>query len=157
MFRFHSCRFVFPRSVTGNLHGKHPNYHPKQAAVLCRRKSRSKMLNESHMGSAEMDSFRVRVDLLQRVTFSLPLLQTAISGGGSLPTHVDRFFEMIGVVLLNGYGLTETSPVITVRRADRNVRASQSRAPPAMFFEVLLGCFCNDPTRSTFCLALLPA
>lgn len=49
------------------------------------------------------------------------MLQTAISGGGSLPTHVDRFFEMIGIVLLNGYGLTETSPVLTVRRADRNV------------------------------------
>lgn len=95
------------------------------------------------MGSAGMDNLRVGVGLLQRfkrLPFSLPLLQTGISGGGSLPAHVDRFFEMTGVVLLNGYGLTETAPVITVRRADRNVRASSSRAPLATWFAVLLGC-----------------
>ncbi|GAQ91218.1 Acyl-ACP Synthetase [Klebsormidium nitens] len=56
-----------------------------------------------------------------KVRAALGIKKTAISGGGSLPTHVDRFFEMIGIVLLNGYGLTETSPVLTVRRADRNV------------------------------------
>ena len=40
----------------------------------------------------------------------------AISGGGSLPVHVDRFFGALGVPLLNGYGLTETSPVLALRR-----------------------------------------
>jgi long-chain acyl-CoA synthetase len=62
--------------------------------------------------------------VFSKVRDALGIRKTAISGGGSLPTHVDRFFEMIGVVLLNGYGLTETSPVITVRRADRNVLGS---------------------------------
>jgi len=39
----------------------------------------------------------------------------AISGGGTLPDHVDLFFAALGVPLVNGYGLTETSPVLTLR------------------------------------------
>ncbi|HEY9706980.1 MAG TPA: AMP-binding protein, partial [Oculatellaceae cyanobacterium] len=47
-----------------------------------------------------------------------------ISGGGSLARHLDNFFEIIGVEILGGYGLTETSPVTNVRRPYRNVRYS---------------------------------
>ncbi|MCI09692.1 putative acyl-activating enzyme 16 chloroplastic, partial [Trifolium medium] len=43
-----------------------------------------------------------------------------ISGGGSLPSHIDKFFEAIGVNFQNGYGLTETSPVIAARRLSYN-------------------------------------
>ncbi len=47
----------------------------------------------------------------------------AISGGGTLPDHVDLFFQALGIELLNGYGLTETSPVLTLRRpGDRRAR-----------------------------------
>lgn len=79
----------------------------------------------------------------------LGFLQAGISGGGSLPSHVDKFFEVrmskhillvkekfwtisshvnivhlqaIGVKVQNGYGLTETSPVVAARRPDNNVR-----------------------------------
>ena len=51
-------------------------------------------------------------------------LRTAISGGGALAMHVDGFFEAIGIELLVGYGLTETSPVVTCRRPWRNRRGS---------------------------------
>ena len=42
-------------------------------------------------------------------------LKGAISGGGALPAHVDRFFDAVGLQILEGYGLTETSPVLAVR------------------------------------------
>jgi len=41
-----------------------------------------------------------------------------ISGGGALPPHVDEFFNYIGIPVLEGYGLTETSPVLAVRTWD---------------------------------------
>jgi long-chain acyl-CoA synthetase len=46
---------------------------------------------------------------------------TGISGGGSLPSYVDDFFEVIGITLLEGYGLTETSPVLTLRTMDHRI------------------------------------
>jgi long-chain acyl-CoA synthetase len=44
-----------------------------------------------------------------------------ISGGGALPPYVDKFFQAVGILLLEGYGLTEASPVISVRLQKRPV------------------------------------
>lgn len=38
-----------------------------------------------------------------------------VSGGGALPPAVDSFFGSAGILLLEGYGLTETAPVLAVR------------------------------------------
>ncbi|TGL65748.1 AMP-dependent synthetase/ligase [Leptospira sarikeiensis] len=48
-------------------------------------------------------------------------LKGTVSGGGALPSHVDKFFNAIGIQVLEGYGLTETSPVISVRILDQAV------------------------------------
>ena len=47
-----------------------------------------------------------------------------VSGGGSIADHLEDFYEIIGVNILGGYGLTETSPVTHVRRPWRNLRGS---------------------------------
>ncbi len=47
-------------------------------------------------------------------------LKATISGGGALPVHIDRFFNFVGIPVLEGYGMTETSPVISVR-SDENL------------------------------------
>jgi long-chain acyl-CoA synthetase len=64
-------------------------------------------------------------------------LRTAISGGGALPLHVDAFFEAIGIELLVGYGLTETSPVLTCRRPWANRRGSAGRPLPATALRIV--------------------
>ena len=70
-------------------------------------------------------------------------LGTAISGGGALAPHVDGFFEAIGIELLVGYGLTETSPVLTCRRSWSNRRGSSGRPLPGTAIKVV------DPERGT--------
>ena len=57
-------------------------------------------------------------------------LRGAISGGGLMPGHIDVFFRTVELPILIGYGLTETSPVCTVRRVERNVLGTIGTAVP---------------------------
>ncbi|GLT49504.1 hypothetical protein SLA2020_230560 [Shorea laevis] len=59
-----------------------------------------------------------------KIHSAIGISKAGISGGGSLALHIDKFFEAIGVNIQNGYGLTETSPVIAARRLNCNVLGS---------------------------------
>ena len=57
-------------------------------------------------------------------------VKSFISGGGSLAKHLDDFYEIVGIPILVGYGLTETSPVATARRLERNFRKTSGQPIP---------------------------
>jgi long-chain acyl-CoA synthetase len=61
-------------------------------------------------------------------------LKAAVSGGGALPPYVDDFFAAVGITLLEGYGLTETSPVVAARFPGRRVMGTVG--PPIAETEV---------------------
>ena len=47
-------------------------------------------------------------------------LKFLVSGGGALSYDVNLFFESIGIKILQGYGLTETSPTVSCNRPEFN-------------------------------------
>lgn len=57
-------------------------------------------------------------------------MRFAISGGAALSPEISKVFIGLGLKLLQGYGLTETSPVISVNRLEDNVPNSIGTAIP---------------------------
>jgi long-chain acyl-CoA synthetase len=51
-------------------------------------------------------------------------VRLAVSGGAALSPQIGRMFTALGVPLLQGYGLTEAGPVVSVNRVDDNDPAS---------------------------------
>ncbi|PHV62260.1 long-chain fatty acid--CoA ligase [Cyanobacterium aponinum] len=71
-------------------------------------------------------------------------IQTWVSGGGSLAKHIDNFFQIVGIPLIVGYGLTETSPVTNARRISRNIVGASGQPIPETEIKIV-----NPETRET--------
>ena len=53
-----------------------------------------------------------------------------VSGGGSIADYLEDFYELAGIEILGGYGLTETAPITHVRRPWHNLRGADGQAIP---------------------------
>ncbi len=47
-------------------------------------------------------------------------LRIVVSGGSALNKELAEFFDSIGIMIIQGYGMTEASPVIAANRLDKN-------------------------------------
>jgi long-chain acyl-CoA synthetase len=59
-----------------------------------------------------------------------------IVGGGALPKNVDDFFQAIGITCLEGYGLTETGPILAVRQQHAPVAGTIGPIFPDVQYEI---------------------
>ena len=64
-------------------------------------------------------------------------LRGSISGGAALAPKVSRLFIALGLPLLQGYGMTETSPVVSINHVDHNIPSTVGQ--PLEGIEVRLG------------------
>ncbi|MBN2625612.1 MAG: AMP-binding protein [Spirochaetales bacterium] len=62
---------------------------------------------------------------------------TGISGGGALQPRVDQFFAAAGISLMEGYGLTESGPIISAREAHNPVSGGVGVPLPAVEIKVV--------------------
>ena len=60
-----------------------------------------------------------------------------ISGGGALPSAVDNFFSAAGILVLEGYGLTESAPVLGVRNQNHPVPGTVGPVFPGTEIKIL--------------------
>ncbi len=64
-------------------------------------------------------------------------LRFALSGGAALPAGISRIFIGLGLPILQGYGLTETSPIACANHPENNIPASVGQPIPGV--EVRIG------------------
>jgi len=64
-------------------------------------------------------------------------LKIVISGGAALTPKIAKAFIGLGIPILQGYGLTEASPVVSVNRVENNI--PESIGPPLPGVEVRIG------------------
>jgi len=85
------------------------------AARIGREFGKNKLLNQPVSGSLQF-----KKNLAHKLVFSKIIEKTGgrvrffVSGGAPLSKDIAEFFYAMGLVVLEGYGLTETSPVIAV-------------------------------------------
>jgi long-chain acyl-CoA synthetase len=51
-------------------------------------------------------------------------LRTVVSGGAALAPDIWKMFISLGLPIIQGYGLSETSPILSVNRTDNNLMGS---------------------------------
>lgn len=65
-------------------------------------------------------------------------LQILISGGAPLESSTGQFFDLVGISILQGYGLTETSPVISSNTPYANRLGSVGQAIPGVEVKIVI-------------------
>ncbi len=63
-------------------------------------------------------------------------LRCVVSGGASLPPETELFWDRIGIPVINGYGLTETSPILSINTLGQRRFGSVGKPIPGVRLRV---------------------
>ncbi|PRW33092.1 long-chain-fatty-acid-- ligase [Chlorella sorokiniana] len=123
-----AAAYVQARRVVQGLDLKYA-LQPRPVGALLQAWLASVLLAPLHWLCQKLVAAKVRV--------AVGVRKFVISGGGSLSPFLDTFYESIGLQVLNGWGLTETSPVLACRRGVHNVRGSVGLPTPGTQLRVV--------------------
>ena len=93
----------------------------------------AKSLADKGMGPPLGSLDRVQLSILDRLVLSKirdrfgGRMRHGFSGGSACPAEVVAFMDALGIPICEGYGLTETSPIITLNVPDSRVNGSVGR------------------------------
>ncbi|KAL3922082.1 MAG: hypothetical protein SGILL_002396 [Bacillariaceae sp.] len=93
----------------------------------------AKSLADKGMGPSLGSLERVQLSILDRLVLSKirdrfgGRMRHGFSGGSACPAEVVAFMDSLGIPICEGYGLTETSPIITLNVPDSRVNGSVGR------------------------------
>ncbi len=113
-------------------------YRAVDRAPFVRRQAFRTMMNMVKMGE-KMGNANLGVHMFKSVRkkAGLDSLKFFISGGAALPTFVSRELNRLGIMVLQGYGLTEASPVLTINLPDDPRNETIGRPMPGVQVKVL--------------------
>ena len=109
LFRFFVAVGAAHSSLARLLHGRVPRYQvrPRALDFLAAVLPLALLTPLALLG---------KVLVFKKITARLGTrFKAGISGAGALPGYVDEFFAAAGILVLEGYGLTETAPLVSVR------------------------------------------
>ena len=95
-----------------NLNNFHPNIRQKMSAVFSIIK-----YSPLHFWADKVIYNQLRKGISSNFVLG-------ISGGGAFQNYLNEFFDVIGIDVFNGYGMTEASPIIAVRTKENGVLGS---------------------------------
>ena len=138
------------RTVKKNLREKSPTILVTVPLILqtlhkeilntAKRQGRQESLQKAIRFSGRLQ--RLGIDMSARLFGELKellggRLHTVICGGAALDTDLIHFFRALGIEILQGYGITECSPVVSVNRHGKNVIGSVGICLPCCEVKIL--------------------
>jgi long-chain acyl-CoA synthetase len=93
-------------------------------------KAKKIYFNTSMLLAEHIPSMKFRRFIFSPVLKKLGNLERFISGGAALDKKTQLFFSRLGIVVCQGYGLTETAPVSTVTFKGNKTMGTQGKALP---------------------------
>ncbi|MEM1057183.1 MAG: long-chain fatty acid--CoA ligase [Bacteroidota bacterium] len=94
--------------------------------------------NRKRVGKTAGPILRGQNALAQRLVFSAlheklgGRIRYAVSGGAALPREIGEFFEAAGLPLVEGYGLTETSPILAANPVEAPIYGTVGHVFPGV-------------------------